>query len=289
MKKKLIAFLLITMLVIGTIAPPIISMYREHQTEQAKNTINAVFTEKRKQQQQTNYDIQQSKRALKTLISVRTIQAGDIYVLTNAPVPITANLLPNHPYMGLGLRKIIADASERNPIEEFLDDEHKYGYVLMLKLLSNSISFAQSYINFAAVEHTQNSSNTPVINITIGTKYSDAEIDVLIAKQPVKTTKEELAKYYPSLKDGFSYKRYSITAKELQTGKVAPQNIPLQDMAFNAKNTYYFISTYQANLPITEQKALIEQFNNKFAIQTPNPCCKWQKVTLNNPQTGAKS
>lgn len=272
------------MLVIGTIAQPIIGIYREHQTEQAKNTINAILAEKNKQQQQSNYDRKQSKRALDALVSVRTIQAGDIYVLTNAPAPITATLSPHHPHMRLGLRKIIADASERNPIEEFLDDEHKYGYALMLKLPNNSISFAQSYINFAATENTQNSPNSPVINITIGTKYSNAQIDALIANQPGINTKAELAKYYPSLKDGLSYKRYSITAKELQTGKVAPQNIPLQGMAFNAKNTYYFISAYQANLPITEQKALTAQFNTKFAIQTP--CCKWQKITLNNPKTG---
>ncbi|MDD1793918.1 hypothetical protein LRP50_12310 [Enterovibrio sp. ZSDZ42] len=282
-KKNTIAFGLVSLLIVGLIAPSIIKSHREKEYNQAINIATNALIEEKNQEIRKDYQREQDRAALEDRIAEVTAATGDVYVLTNAPAPIQASLGPNHIGLGIGITSIAAAAIyDNNPARDFLDNEDKYGFTLMLALPEDEIRFPQSRIAFTKAESQEIDPETPVLTVTVSTKYSDTEIDAMIANNPNLGSRQELEKFEPALIDGYIRQQYWVTPKELETGTLTFSNIHLQNRSFDMENTRYFVSATNGRLPLEEQKALIDQLRGKFGIPTEalSRCCSWQQVTF---------
>lgn len=285
-KQRLQIFYMSTLLIAliaSYLVPRLIRDYRQQQYQRDIATVTDLMMEKERKQQQLVRQRSEDRRTLYLRVAELTAQAGDVWVLTNATEPVVASLSPNHFAIGLGLATVAAKVvKDENPAGDFLANEDKYGYRIMLRLPSDTIAFSQSNISFSRAQNTSHNSEASGVTVTVATKYTDEEIAAQIANNPNIHSRAELEEFYPALRDGYDRRQYRVTAEELATGKLTFNNIRVENMALDKPNTTYFISATDANLPIAEQKHLVEQLISTFNIshQALAQCCQWQQVTV---------
>ncbi|WP_260259001.1 hypothetical protein [Vibrio intestinalis] len=274
---------LITMLIVGLIAPSVIKSHREKQWQEHKLMVTNAMIEEQNQKREA--ELQRQKDAHELIQRQNELQQSvqDVFVLTNAKEPFNGQLTPNHPGIGLGMAELAADSIyQGNPARDFLDNESKYGYNVSLHFKGDLTAFSHSdyYPNQQAEQASD--ANSPLISITVVTKLTDEEIEKYVEKSIDVKTREELEHWVPSYRDNYYRRNFSLTEKELKTGKLEFKNINIGGMTFKEKNQIYFISANNASLSIDEQKQLLSQLSGQFGIKKNalNNCCRWQQISF---------
>lgn len=284
-KEQRRAWLVGGVLLMGILAPIIISNHKERQMQEAVAVISNAMMVEARQKQEKKMSRQQDLQRLQTRIASLSKDENNIYVLTNVQAPIKARLIPKHPGFGFGisLSSHVIDAMyDGNPAKNFLDNEATYGYTVALSLPGDTLVFRQSNYFPSYVEMKPSEPEDTVVLVTVSKKLTGQEIDDMVSDNVDIKTRADAERFFPSLRDGFYRRQYMIKSKELVTGKLASSNSGLKNLSFDDDNTFYFLSAIDSRLPIKDQDALLKQFTEQFGINKSalNDCCSWQRVTL---------
>lgn len=263
-----------------------IPYYQALKSQQLITDFNNATRIEIRQEQEIKMQQQQYIRRLQTRISNLSDEISEVYVLTNAPSTLKGKLLPVH--RGLGSSNISEAYREEiynnNPEKDFLENEDKYSYAVMVRLEGDKVLFHQSSYSPSSPEVKKSNLEDNIIALTVSRKATEKEIDDMLKNGFYFKTRADIEHYIPSMHDGYFRKRYLISMKELKTGNLSLSNQKIKDLNFDNDKHVYFISAINANLSKEEQYELVNKFTTLFSTEKNAfaDCCSWQQISLNS-------
>ncbi len=282
-KNSLIAITLISLFIFfAFILPAKIESDRKKERIETIEAINNSLREKEQKKIQIAHEREQDKKDLSNRIAKLTEGANSTFVFSNVSDPIIASLSPNYNDIRLYLREINGSVNDDyRPIQDFLNNEDKHGYKVALTISGTSITFPQNIIYFSKEENSNNLDESG-LTITTLTKHTDSEIEETISNNIDMTSRKQVEKIHPTLKNGYFTRQYRVSQNQLTSGKLDSFNFRVKSMTFDRENTLYFISSTNPRLTIEEQQLLLDKLVNNFNLPADklSSCCSWKEVTF---------